>query len=105
MTCEHASAAELSGYADGELPAKQQRWWEQHLAACPACRAELGRLRTLSASLKRDLPPREPSSAFREELRQLLRSEPAGRPRAPAPLPPPGAPPAARPGVAAGGRP
>jgi len=82
MTCEHASAAELSGYADGELPAEQQHWWDQHLAGCPACRAELGRLQTLSASLKRHLPPREPSSAFREDLRRLLRSEPVGRPPA-----------------------
>ncbi|HET7422983.1 MAG TPA: anti-sigma factor [Gemmatimonadales bacterium] len=79
MTCEHASDAGLSGYVDGELPVEQQHWWDQHLGECPACRAELARLRALSASLKRHLPPREPSSAFREDLRRLLRAEPVGR--------------------------
>lgn len=91
MTCEHATAAGLSGYADGELPTDQQRWWEQHLTQCPACQAELGRLRTLSAALKRHLLPREPSSAFREDLRRLLRAEPTAQPRAPARFPPWGA--------------
>lgn len=81
MTCEHASDAGLSGYVDGELPIEQQHWWDQHLSGCPTCRAELGRLRTLSAALKHDLPPSEPSSAFREDLRRLLRAEPIGRPR------------------------
>jgi anti-sigma factor RsiW len=84
MTCEHPGDAALSGYLDGELAPDERRWWDEHLARCPACRDELGRLRALSASLRRQLPPREPSSAFREELRQLLRSEsvPAARRRA-----------------------
>ena len=76
MTCDHPGDAALSGYLDGELPPEQRRWWEEHLAECPACRDELGRLRALSQSLRRGLPPREPSSAFREDLRRLLRSEP-----------------------------
>ena len=76
MTCEHPADAALSGYLDGELPAEQRRWWDEHLAACPECRDELGRLRALSASLRRELPPMEPSSAFREELRQAIRAEP-----------------------------
>jgi anti-sigma factor RsiW len=78
VTCEHPGDAALSGYLDGELAEEQRRWWDEHLARCPECREELGRLRTLSASLRRELPPREPSSAFREELRGLLRSAPAG---------------------------
>jgi len=87
MTCEHVSDAGLSGYVDSELPPEQQRWWEQHLAQCPACRAELARLRALGAALKRQMPPREPSSAFREDLRRLLRAEPAALPRRRIPLP------------------
>jgi anti-sigma factor RsiW len=75
MTCEHPADAALSGYLDGELPAEQRRWWDEHLAACPECRDELSRLRTLRASLRRELPPMEPSSAFREQLRQALRAE------------------------------
>jgi anti-sigma factor RsiW len=83
MTCEHPGDAALSGYLDGELPAEQRRWWEEHLARCTACRDELGRLRALSASLRRRLPPREPSSAFRDDLRRLLRAGPvaSARPR------------------------
>jgi anti-sigma factor RsiW len=76
MTCEQPGDAALSGYLDGELPAEQRHWWDEHLAQCAACRDELGRLRSLSQSLRRGLPPREPSPAFREDLRRLLRSEP-----------------------------
>ena len=76
MTCEHRGDTALSGYLDGELPATERRWWDEHLARCAACRDELGRLRTLSATLRRGLPLSEPSSAFRDDLRRLLRSEP-----------------------------
>jgi anti-sigma factor RsiW len=79
MVCEHATGPELSGYADGELAGERERWWADHLANCPSCRDALARLRVLRDSLKRHLPPREPSSAFRDDLRRTLRSE---RPRA-----------------------
>jgi anti-sigma factor RsiW len=75
MVCEHATRAELSGYADGELPLEDQRWWDVHLEQCAACRQGLSRIRSLRTSLRHHLPPSEPSSAFREELRQLIRSE------------------------------
>src|SRR3954454_15536990 len=75
MTCAQGSEIELSGYNDGELPPERRRWWEQHLGQCPACRAEMALLRALGAALKRDMPPREPSSAFRDELRRRLRAE------------------------------
>ena len=87
MTCERLGDPALSGYLDGELRAAERRWWEEHLAHCPACRDELDRLRALSASLRRELPPTEPSSAFREDLRRLLRSEPASRARPRLPRP------------------
>jgi anti-sigma factor RsiW len=82
MSCEHASDAALSGYLDAELPPEQRRWWEEHIGRCAACREELTRMRALGVSLRTHLPPREPSSAFREDLRRLLRSEPAAAPRA-----------------------
>jgi anti-sigma factor RsiW len=75
MVCEHAKRAELSGYADGELPARERQWWDDHLRECPACRDELGRIQALGASLRSHLPPREPSSAFRDELRRVIRGE------------------------------
>ncbi|HEU5041632.1 MAG TPA: anti-sigma factor, partial [Gemmatimonadales bacterium] len=80
MVCEHASQAELSGYADGELSEEQGRWWTEHLARCPNCRDALARLQALRAALRGHLPPREPTSAFRDEVRRLIRAErPAAR--------------------------
>ena len=75
MVCEHATRAELSGYADGELPVEERRWWDEHLRICAPCREVLARTQAVRTSLRHHLPPREPSSAFREELRQLIRSE------------------------------
>jgi anti-sigma factor RsiW len=81
MTCEHARRAELSGYVDGELGNEEREWWDAHLRECPVCREQLGGIRALGSSIRRQLPPREPSSAFREELRRVLRAQ------APEPLP------------------
>lgn len=75
MVCEHSSRAELSGYADGELAPDRGRWWNEHVAGCPACRDELARLQSLRESLRNHLSPREPSSAFRDALRQRIREE------------------------------
>lgn len=75
MVCEHATRAELSGYADSELPVEERQWWDEHLRICPACRDVLARIQSLRTSVRHHLPPREPSSAFREELRQLIRSD------------------------------
>lgn len=75
MICEHATRAELSAYADGELSAGERQWWDEHIRICPACRDELARLRALGAMLRSNLPPREPSSAFREDLRRVIRAE------------------------------
>lgn len=75
MTCEHATRAELSGYADGELPAAERQWWETHLSECATCRAELARVRALGASIRSQLPALEPPAAFREELTRMIRAE------------------------------
>ena len=88
MTCERVSDAGLSGYADSELPPEQQRWWEQHLAQCPACRADWLGCRALSAALKRQMPPREPLVRLPRRLAPAApaRSR-AARPRRRIPLP------------------
>ena len=80
MTCEHATRAELSGYADGELPATERQWWEAHLGECETCRAELARIQALGASIRSQLPKLEPTAAFRDELTRTIRSERAERP-------------------------
>lgn len=43
----------LSAYLDGELPAGREREVEEHLAACPGCRAELDGLRSVVDHLRR----------------------------------------------------
>jgi len=75
MVCEHSTRDELSGYADGELAKERNRWWDAHLAECPPCREALARLQALREQLRGRLPPREPSSAFRDDLRRLIRAE------------------------------
>lgn len=73
MAYEHAGGVELSAYADGELdPADRQRL-ERHIQECSACRDEVHRIRSLRAAIKANLPPSEPSSALREEVRRLIR--------------------------------
>jgi len=78
MACEHASRAELSGYADDELSETRRQWWREHLAACASCREALGGIQSLRASLRTHLPPREPSSALRDDIRTLIQAERRG---------------------------
>jgi hypothetical protein len=50
----------LSAYVDGELAAEERRAVEDHLAACPGCRAELDGMRRVASrlrSLERAAPP------------------------------------------------
>ena len=78
-TCEHATRAELSGYADGELPAAERQWWDEHLRGCATCRAELARVRALGASIRKQMPPLEPPPAFRDGLSRMIRTAAAGQ--------------------------
>jgi len=71
--CEHATRAELSGYADGELPAAERAWWDAHLRECATCRAELARIESLRAAIRRELPAMEPAAAFRDEVARMIR--------------------------------
>lgn len=49
----------LSAYVDDELPVEQREAIQEHLAVCPACRQELGRLTRLWEALE-DLPAASP---------------------------------------------
>ncbi|MBE3581915.1 MAG: zf-HC2 domain-containing protein [Thermoanaerobacteraceae bacterium] len=51
MKCRQAKKL-LSPYLDDELSAKEKAALEEHLRDCPACQAELGRLRKISEGLK-----------------------------------------------------
>lgn len=82
MSCEHVALDALSGYADGELPAGQREWWDDHLPRCRDCRERLARIQGLRATVRSRVPPLEPSAAFRDDLRRLLREAPSGRPPA-----------------------
>lgn len=48
---ECKEAERLGAYGDGELSDAARAGMEEHLARCPACRAELNRLRALSDML------------------------------------------------------
>lgn len=52
-----------SGYMDGRLGREEQRRVEEHLAACPRCRAELESLRA-TVALLRGLPEVAPARRF-----------------------------------------
>ena len=54
---EHVTAW-LGAYHDGELRGRRLRQVETHLAHCATCRAELERLRALTAICRRALRPR-----------------------------------------------
>jgi anti-sigma factor RsiW len=53
-------SGELMAYHDGELPPERRREFEMHLTACPACAAELERLRELSRLLDEVQAPAMP---------------------------------------------
>lgn len=56
----HGDLDLLSSYLDGELSGSARRAVEDHVAACPGCRAELERLRRVVARLRgleREAPP------------------------------------------------
>ncbi len=66
--------AALSEYLDGELPTRNCRDLEKHLADCPPCLAYLETLRTTAAACRRYsyldslAPPKELISRLRERI-------------------------------------
>lgn len=81
--CQKIFAA-LSEYCDGELPARNCRELERHLAGCEPCLAYLETLRTTAAACRRygELKSLAPPREFVSKLRaQILSSARLARPR------------------------
>lgn len=74
MAYEHAADVELTAYADDELAPPDRQRLERHIRDCTTCRDEVTRIRSLRAAIKANLPPSEPSSALRDEVRRLIRA-------------------------------
>ncbi len=68
--CENVSR--ISAYHDGELPLAEAHELADHILQCPACRAELSRLRALSEWLSSAPTPEMPPAAL-ERLRCSVR--------------------------------
>jgi anti-sigma factor RsiW len=87
MKCDRARGL-LSAALDGELEPAESEALDRHLAACPACAAERGRLaavRTAFRTLTPAAPPRDLAGAVMERIR----AGEAGEPGRPAPVPVP----------------
>ena len=75
---EHAKVMRLSSeYLDGELKAGRAEMVERHAGVCPPCRAFLNTLRA-TVSMLGSMTQAEATQAFRERLREAVRSERAG---------------------------
>src|SRR5271170_2200758 len=75
MNCERMEA-QLIAYLDGCASARERREVDQHLAACPACRARVEEFRGVWKLLE-ETPAPEPSAWFDAQLRQRIAAEPA----------------------------
>lgn len=64
----------LSAYLDGELPAREERAVEEHVAGCPSCRAELDGLRAVVHRLQ-DLQRATPPAALGSEVARRVTLE------------------------------
>ena len=67
----HATTDLLSAYLDGELPAGDGRRVEDHLEACPSCRAELASLHRVVESLRR-LERTAPPPALAQDVQRRI---------------------------------
>ena len=75
---DHAKVMRLSSeYLDGELEAGPAEMVERHAGVCPPCRAFLNTLRA-TVSMLGSMTQAEAPQAFRERLREAVRSERAG---------------------------
>ena len=75
---DHAKVMRLSSeYLDGELKAGRAEMVERHAGVCPPCRAFLNTLRA-TVSMLGSMTQAEAPQAFRERLREAVRSERAG---------------------------
>jgi anti-sigma factor RsiW len=75
-------------YLNGLLPAKARILFEEHLAACPACRREMAELRRTAAAVAGLTPPSVPgawTAALKDRLRAMRPSSVAAVPLSRAP--------------------
>lgn len=79
MECREYIAQLLSAHADGELLEAERALAQQHLDACPACRARLEQEKGLKRSLRASLIATAPES-LRTAVETRLKREPVGRP-------------------------
>src|SRR5689334_24320321 len=75
-TCSYSM--QLSAYHDGELSPSEREQLERHVAACPACAAELEQFRRLSALLDTAPRPRLSDESRRELYALAPQVEEAG---------------------------
>jgi anti-sigma-K factor RskA len=69
---------DLAGYVLGALDAGEQAAFEQHLAGCDTCRAEVEELQSLPALLDRAAPPIEVPQGLRERTFAAVERAAAG---------------------------
>jgi anti-sigma factor RsiW len=74
--CEYARR--LGAYHDGEMTAASAREMEQHVRDCPACAAELARLRALSPLLAAVASPALPPGALERIRRKVDQARTSG---------------------------
>jgi anti-sigma-K factor RskA len=74
---------DLAGYVLGALDPGEQAAFEQHLAGCDTCRAEVEELQGLPALLDRAAPPIEVPPGLRERTFAAVERAAAGRRRGP----------------------
>jgi intracellular sulfur oxidation DsrE/DsrF family protein len=72
MNCREAARL-LDGYLDAELDAAGSLAIEEHLLACPRCRAQLANLRAVQAAVRRGIEPAPAPAALRARLQAHCR--------------------------------
>ncbi|MDT7690234.1 MAG: hypothetical protein QOE46_2993 [Acidobacteriota bacterium] len=74
-TTEEEFKAEAALYALGALDTTEARAFEEHVAACPSCAAELRDFEAVAADLGHAATPVEPPPGVRARLLALIRAE------------------------------
>lgn len=85
MNCQESRRL-LQAYADQQLPAHDAQAVGEHLAGCPACRAELAQLNSLRGMLKTHGMQHAAPEHLRRRIRLAIRGQ-AGPASAPEPAP------------------
>jgi anti-sigma-K factor RskA len=78
MTVDHDRWADAAGaYVLGAMPAREREEYERHLAACPACQAEIDELRPAAEALPMASPPMQPPAALKDRIMAEVEREAA----------------------------